>query len=213
MNKKPTPDSEAIRELSEFLKENPKDGFIFNLCCRADCLLESDLPRAAISLEMMQSVSSAFEAGLRHSDVSSGYPVKEWRDDTVEIPREWLSDMVEGWKKYKESPTGSNFGEAFRIEGGAQGRKPVREKLQRLNQELRLSNSALVEYLLEIANGGKASWERAFGNVVKGGAGVSEGTVKRASEKHRKRFLRVATDLGLISRRSTSRSGAPDLES
>jgi len=213
MSDKPTPDPEIISALAEFTRDNPEDAFIIQLYWRAKGLVErSNLPHAAITFEMLESAFSAFEGGLGHDEISSGYPVKAWREDTVEIPRAWLRVMVEGWQKYKTSPTGNTFGEAFGVEGGGQGAKPVRDQLAHYNQTVKLSNAALFEYLSERQAGGRGSWERAFGRVANSGAGKSDGTIKRASEKHRINTLNTASYLGIIAGCNTSGSGAPDPE-
>jgi hypothetical protein len=198
MTKKPTPNLENFHAIAESLRDDPAASFIFALQWRARTLLEdSGLPPTAITFEMIQSVLSAFAGGLAHSDIAEGYPVAAWREDTVEIPRAWLQELVVGWQKYKSGPVGSTFGESFGIDGRGQGKQPVRAKLRQLNKELRLSNEAIVEYLAERAEGGQGSWERAYGKVA-ASEGVSEDTVKRACEKRLEAAFSRAEYLGLI---------------
>jgi len=199
MIKKPTPDLEAVHAIAESQRDDPAAKFIFELHWRARTLLEdSGLPHTAITFEMIQSVLSAFEGGLVHDDVMHGYPVTTtWREDTVEIPREWLRVLAKGWEKYKSGPVGSTFGEAFGLDGRGQGNQPVRAKLRQLKKDIRLSNKALVEYLAERAEGGQGSWDRAHGKVA-ASEGVSEDTVKRPSKKRRKTALSRAEYLNLI---------------
>ena len=193
------PDMETIRGLNGALSADPLAKFVFNLHWRASTLLDDiDLPKAAITLEMMQSALSAFENDLKHKDIAAGYPVTSWSEDTVEIPRAWLKALVEGWAKYKSGNTGSTFGEAFGIEGGGQGKLPVREKLSQLNQDIRLSNKALVEYRARQLEDGRASWNKAY-EVVANSEGVSEETVKRACKKHLDAKRNREFFLGLLS--------------
>jgi len=198
MSDKPSPDIEIIRALSDFHRRSPDERFVAQLHWRARGLLEQDrLPRTAITLEMLQSAFSAFENGMGHAEISDAYPVEAWREDTVEVPRAWLRVLVEGWEKYKSAPKGSNFGEAFGVEGGGQGQQPVRAELNALNQELRLSGRAIAEYLAERAQGGVGSWERAYHTAAEA-EGVSADTVKRATAKHRPSTLAKARYLGLL---------------
>lgn len=194
----PTPDMEIARAINGALGADREADFVFNLYWRAMTLLDdSDLPKAAVAFEMMQSAFSAFEGGLAHKDIADAYPATEWREDTVEIPRDWLRVMVDGWAKYKSGNTGSTLGEAFSVEGGGQGRHPVRESLDQLNRNIRLSNKAEVEYRVAQAEGSNAAWERAF-NAVAADEGVSEETVKRAHNRFRKAKLQRFDSLGLL---------------
>jgi hypothetical protein len=213
MNDKPTTDPAAVHALAEFFRNNPDDDFIFQLYWRAWSLMQqSELPHAAVTFEMMESAFSGFEGGLGHDDISAGYPVKAWREDTVEIPRAWLRVLVEGWRKYKTAPAGSTFGEAFKLEGGKQGASPARERLAHFNRGIRLSNAVMIEYLDERQNGGRGSWERAAGKAAEAIENVSASTFERASKKHRHGTLSTASYLGIASGCTTSRRGAPDPE-
>lgn len=180
MRKKPTPKMEKVRDFNSRLRENPEAKFCEELNWRIRTLLdESSLPKAAVFLEAMQSVLSAFECGLKHEEVSAGYPKKAWREETVEIPRAWLGLLVEGWSTYKEAPAGTTIGEVLELEGGGQGKAQARKKLNRLNERIRLSNFVVVEYLLEREETGTGSWERAI-ELVAEHQKKSIDTVKRA---------------------------------
>jgi hypothetical protein len=196
--KKTTPDMETIRAVNEALRADPNAEFIFELYWRARTLLDDpDLPKAAVAFEMMQSAFSAFEGGLAHNDIADAYPVAAWRKDTVEIPRALLRVWVEGWAKYKSGNTGSTLGEAFGVEGGGQGRQPVRERMDQINRDIRLSNKVEIEYRSTQADNGNAAWERAF-HAVAEDEGVSADTVKRAHKKHKEAKLHRMEYLGLL---------------
>lgn len=183
--KKTTPDMETIRALNEALRADPKAAFIFALYWRAGTLLDDpDLPEAAVAFEMMQSAFSAFEGGLEHNDIADAYPKTAWRKDTVEIPRDWLRVLVEGWAKYKSGNTGSTLGEAFGVEGGGQGRQPIRERMDQINRDIRLSNKVIIEYGSAQADNGSATLDRAF-HAVAEDEGVSVDTVRRAHKKRK----------------------------
>ena len=198
MAEKAQPDLDLLNALAEHMQENPDDAFIFALFNRATILLEShDIPRTAIALEMLQSAFSAFEGGLTHQDLSAGYPLKAWREDTVEIPRAWLRVLVEGWASYKRAPSGTTFGEALELEGGGQGKKKSRQKLSQLNAQIHISNKVLEEYLFARASGQSGSWARACQNVAEA-EGVSIDTVKRASKNRKVTSLKSFKELKLL---------------
>lgn len=197
-DEKPTLDMATIHAVSEALRADPDAAFVFALYWRAMTLVDDpDFPNAAVAFEMMQSAFSAFEGGLAHKDIADGYPVAAWREDTVEIPRAWLRVMVDGWAKYKSGNTGSTLGEAFGVEGGGQGKQPVRERLDQVNRGIRLSNKAEIEYRTVQADGGNATWERAY-QAVAADEGVSDETVKRAHKKHKDAKLQRLECLGLL---------------
>ncbi len=207
-----SPDMETILAVNEALRADPNAEFIFALYWRARTLLDDpNLPKAAVVFEMMQSVFSAFEGGLAHNDIADAYPVAAWQKDTVEIPRAWLGVWIEGWTKYKSGNTGSTLGEAFGVEGGGQGKQPVRERIGQINRDIRLSNKVEIEYRSAQADNCKATWEGAF-QAVADDEGVSVDTVKRAHKKHKEAKLQRMEYLGLLKADGgkASLSDAPD---
>lgn len=205
MSEKPTPDDEVLHEIADLFRNHPHDKFVAELFWWSTGLLDqSEIPHAAVAFEMLESTFSAFENGLTHRDIAAAYPVRAWREDTVEIPRAWIRELAARWTKYKSAPKGSSFGEAFEVEGGGQGKRPIREILERRSGTLKLSNMVIVEYLAERADGGIGSWQRACEQVALK-AGVSVDTVQRALANHRSRTLTNAKQAGLtIERGKTS---------
>lgn len=98
---------------------------------------------------------------------------------------------MEAWTKYKSSPDGSTLGEAFGVEGGGQGKSPIKKHLAKLNRDTRLSNLVVVEYFHS-----QQSWENAVA-IVAEKENVGEATVKRASEAIRKKTVGTFIDRGL----------------
>ncbi|MFV0492875.1 MAG: hypothetical protein ACK5M4_13760 [Pseudorhodobacter sp.] len=207
MAEKPTPNPNAIRSLRDYL-DDPLNRFVFEVYFRSCSLLDTpSLPRSLIAMEMLQSALSAFDGELSHSDISDAYPVKAWREDTVEVPRAWVRVLVEGWKQYKRAPTGTSCGEAFGIEGGGQGKPPAKHRLSKLKDDIHISNEVLITYLQERAGGGRGSWERACGKVAERRE-ISEETVHRASKILRKQTVDKMERIGVLGGK-TSRSDTP----
>ena len=90
MTKKPTPDLRVISEIAA-LNSEPTDRFVGETFWHAHSMLRERFPDAAIALEMMAMTFGKFHEGLSHEDISAAYPPDSWREDTVEIPRAWLS--------------------------------------------------------------------------------------------------------------------------
>jgi hypothetical protein len=192
------PDAQVIRSAQKRIQDKPDEGFRIELFHRATTLLrQRDIPKAAIAFEMLHSTFAAFEGGLQHQDISAGYPNKAWREDTVEIPRAWVKELVNGWRKYKEASTGTTVGEAFGLEGGGQGKGPTIRKLAKMNKDIKLSNLVLVEYLYERDQQGRGSWERAIEAVAEHQK-ISFDTVERAFEKFGKESRQRLEQSGLI---------------
>jgi hypothetical protein len=197
MTQQPGPDPQIIRELSNYLKDD-LNRFIFELHFRSLMLLENDkLPKSLVSLEMLQSVLSSREAGRQHSEISEAYPIKSWRDDTVEVPRAWIRELVASWEKYKKSEAQTTLGEAFGLEGGGQGVLPAKHRLDAMNRDTRIANAVVLEYLSERASGETGSWERAYGNVADQER-VSLDTVKRATKPIRDLILNKLAELHVL---------------
>lgn len=198
MAKKPKLDLEAIRALRQFHRENPEEEFIYQLFWRASGLLErSNLPNASIALEMIESAFNAMEGGLVHDDLRAAYPLVEWREDTVEVPRAWLRVLVEGWQKYKSDGDGRTLGEALGVEGSGQGKQPVRRQLIALNREIGISNQVLLEYAVALAKTGSASWEEAYASAAEA-ENVSLDTARRAWKKHGPKKYANLSESGLL---------------
>ena len=190
-------DRETLVALARYL-EDPDNAFVMQAYVYLSSLVEEDdLPRSAIAFEAMASAFSAFEAGKTHSDIRDAYPVRAWREDTVEVPRAWLRELVECWEKYKKAPESTDLGEAFGIDGSGQGRRPVRARLGRRKRDIRRVNLVVDHYLSAVLDEDRPSWNRAIEAVAEH-EGVSADTVKRASGRLKERVFDRLRFLGVI---------------
>ncbi|KGK78367.1 hypothetical protein PM03_14225 [Thalassobacter stenotrophicus] len=195
--KKPKPEMETIRALNAN-KHDDMEHFIVRLHFGALNLIENEkLAHTAISLEMLETVFSAFEAGFNHGDFASAYPVQAWREDTVEVPRAWVRELVSGWKKYKASEPQTTLGEALGIEGGGQGQQPAKHWLKKAYRDTRLTNKVVVKYLAERADGKIGSWDRACREVAED-EGVGFEVVERAMRDKREDLLNRLSELNAV---------------
>lgn len=197
MRQQPTPDQEMLRELKSYLEDDLNKS-IFQLYNRSHMLLGNDkLPKSLISLEMLESAFSFFEAGHGHAELTEAYPVEAWREDTVEVPRAWIRVLVEAWQKYKKNGFQTTLGEAFELEGGGQGKQPAKHWLEMMNRATRMSAAVIVEYLNERSSGKSASWERAC-EIVAQKEDVSLDTVKRATNSMKEDILRKLSEYHVL---------------
>jgi hypothetical protein len=191
-------DQVALREYAAWLKANPDKKFVNEVSGWARILLdETDLPRTAIALEMMTIALSAFDEGFTHAEIADAYPVEAWRKDTVEVPRAWIRELVDCWRTYKDAPTGTDFGEAFKIDGQGQGRRPVRSDFEAFAKVGRRRNEVVIEYLMARAAGQRPSWNAAIAKVAIA-EGVSTDTVKGAMDESRDRILAYLRKIGIL---------------
>lgn len=178
------------------------DDFLDAFFYRTKGLLEAEsagtICREAVAFETLLSAYSALAEGCSHNDIESAYPLTAWRERTVTIPKALLETLLNGWVKYRDAPSGSTFGEAFNLEGGGQGKHPVRHALKAYNEEIRLSQEVLVEYLAHSATEQRISYEQAIFRVAEKN-GVSESKVKKASERFRQRMLERIGKQGWLS--------------
>lgn len=149
-------------------------------------LQERRLSQAAVSLDLLSSISSAHDGGLRHSDLRDAYPVKAWREDTVEVPRAWVNSLVEGWRKYRLAGPETNLGEVLGVEGGGQGQQPARVAFNNLRQDVHRYNAVSIEQRAGALDGTFLSQEQARASVAES-LGLSDDAVKRSVSRVRRK--------------------------
>ena len=185
LSKKPILDEEGLRN-----SERPSelDIFLDALFLRTNALLQEvddgKLNGEIVCFETLISAFSALDEGRSHEEIKTAYPKDNWQEETIEIPKALIQLLLEGWVRYKAAGPQQTLGECFGLEGGGQGREPLKAVLARINQSKRYSNGVMIEYLAAQTDGKRISYETAIG-IVADREGVSHQTVKRASEKMR----------------------------
>ena len=129
--------------------------------------------------------------------IKDGYPVQSWRDETVTIPKGLLRPLIEAWVRYKDAPSGKTLGEAFNLEGGGQGKQPLKSALQKINRDLSYSNEVLVEYFARSGTSQRISFDEAISRVAEREE-KSHATIENASDKYRQLTLDRMKDKGWI---------------
>ena len=177
--------------------ENYKDALWNRTMSLFDEMEGGELGRECISFETLLSAFYFFEDGFDHDDIKEAYHLKAWQEETVTIPKGLLEPLIEAWVKYKGAPTGTSIGECLNLEGGSQGKHQTRQKIALINKRVRYSNGVLTEYLQAKDSRVPVSWETAYG-IVAEREGVSESTVKRASEKYIDRTIERLKERGYV---------------
>ncbi|MTH57885.1 hypothetical protein [Paracoccus litorisediminis] len=137
------------------------------------------LSKTAASLDLMSSALSAFDGGKSHAFLRMCYPIKAWRDETVEIPKAWVRPLAEAWQAYKVAGPETTLGEVMGVEGGGQGKRPARFVMQSLKKEIRRANDVDIEIGVAAMDSQFLSKEDAIAAVAER-HGISADAVKMA---------------------------------
>ena len=86
---------------------------------------------AFVSLIMIYAAWERFSKTLPDSNREWGLPPQ----DRVPVPWWVVRLLTEGFVRYWHSDTGVTLGEAFRLEGGGQGKKPFKEMLDKSTRD------------------------------------------------------------------------------
>ncbi len=150
-----------------------------------DQFSKKKLESSAISFEALVALYAGDESENDRAELIRHLPVKEWRTDTVPVPRELLRPLVEGWLKYRENIAAGDItplGKALGIEGSGQGKEGAAKVLERVNRDIGLANRVTE---LEITEP-DTSFDDIFDKVA-GEAGLSAETVRNAYRENRPR--------------------------
>lgn len=118
---------------------------------------------------------------------------------SVLIPIEYIEVIIEGWRNYSARDGEISLGEAYKIEGGGQGKHKRLQSLKRLTRDMRLCDR--VEFALADAErrGEPISKERAFAEVAELTSAhdekVSADTVKRAYRRRGPKLREILASL------------------
>ena len=115
-----------------------------------------------------------------------------WGQRTITVPSALLREIAEGWGDYLKAPSGTTLGEAMGLEGGGQGRQPLKSTVQQESRDLARVNAVLVEYIDASLGTEPISLQAAQERVAEQ-RGESPETIQKAHKKYysrTKRFLR-----------------------
>lgn len=163
-----------------------------------------DLNTPFIALEALGALSGGLVSGRPEDQLLSVWP-EEWGRETMTAPLALILALRNAWSDYKTAPSGRTLGEAFQIEGGAQGKKPMKSRLAIIDRDRRLSREVEDVYL----GAGLAEKPIRLSDAVQQVADANElgfETVKDAHDRHRKRLRNKLSELELLEGVKSSRS-------
>jgi len=136
-----------------------------------------------IALEALGALSGGLISGRSQDQLQTAWH-EDWGDETMTVPLALILAIREVWNDYKHSPSGRTLGEAFQIEGGSQGKQPMKSKLATIDRGRRLAREVERVYLALEHDELALRLEEAIQTVaVKNG--VSFSTVENSHKAHR----------------------------
>ncbi|MFT6675939.1 MAG: hypothetical protein ACJAVM_002136 [Sulfitobacter sp.] len=149
---------------------------------------EGSATKDYVAFETFWSIFSAFEDGRTHEDIKDAYPLENWREDTVTIPRAIARRLAEGWGEYRSSDSSKTLGNAFNLEGG-QGKSPVNKTNRNIDREKWRSNQVAIRIIEAELTEGSIKKIAIFHEVAelefqKTGKKIKPDTVKAAFQEH-----------------------------
>lgn len=199
-------DDEALAALNEFLSNDLNAG-IFQLYHRSLTLLDEapdrKIPQTVIAFEMLMSAYYASLEGWGHEDIKKGYPVEGWRNDTIEVPRDFIRVLVDHWEIYKNPKFKGKLDDAMYMSGDG----TAKEKLELLNKTIQAANLSIGIRLEAQRKGQKTSWNNAYTEIAAyfqekyppdARTGYSEQTLKITTRKFRDRIIETFRHLGIL---------------
>jgi hypothetical protein len=157
-----------------------------------------------IALEALGALSGGLVSGRTEEQLRTAWPA-EWGQDTITVPLSLLLALRDVWDNYKQASSGRTLGEAFQIEGGSQGKHPMKSKLATIDRARKLARKVEINYLQLEGDTNPMRIEDAIQTVADENE-VSFVTVKEAYDDHKKHIRSSLEELGLLKGVKTSRS-------
>lgn len=157
-----------------------------------------------LALEALGALSQGLISGRTEAQLRTVWP-KDWGTETIEVPLALLLALRDVWSDYKQAPPGKTLGETFKIEGGEQGKHPMKSKLATIDKARKLAREVEISYYQLDREQGDTRLQDAIQTVATRNQ-VSFETVKEAHKQHRDYIRSVLTDVGVLKRVKSSGS-------
>lgn len=152
---------------------------------------DGELNPPYIALEALGSLAGGLLSGRSQEQLQTVWP-EEWGEETMVVPLALVLALRDAWVNYRQAPLGKTLGEAFQIEGGSQGKHPMKSRLATIDNGRRLAREVEVLYLAVENDENALRLEEAIQTVADKN-GVSFRTAEEAHKAHRK-YIRMALE-------------------
>jgi len=149
-----------------------------------------------IALEALSALAGASLEGKSEEAVRATWP-EAWGDADIKVPLSLILALSHAWLSYRNPSSQKSLGEAFRVEGGGQGKAPMKDALTNLDAARRNANDVEATYLaLNIDNNGQ-SLEMVIETIADERGSTPE-TERRHHRKHREALRKGLKDRGIL---------------
>lgn len=159
-----------------------------------------------IALEALGALSDGLVSGRSEDQLLSVWP-EEWGSETMTAPLALILALQNAWSDYKTAPSGKTLGEAFQIEGGAQGKQPMKSRLAKIDRDRRLSREVEDVYL----GAGLEEDPTRLADAIQQVADANELSFETVKDAHKKRHMHIRgklSELGIIAAKGVKTSGS-----
>ena len=156
---------------------------------------EGTINTAFIAFEAIAAFLELYDQGVSEEDIKRSW-LDEWGQGSIEVPTVVLAALAYPWMKYKGGPSGKTLGEHFGLEGGGSGKRPLKSLSKNADENVKLSNEVVVEYLAA-SQSEPISIEAAQAKTAER-FGVSFDKVSKAYAANKKRLEQRLKEVGVI---------------
>ena len=154
------------------------------------------LNKTFIAFEALSAIAGASLAGKSEDAVRNTWP-KTWGDETISVPLPLVLELRDAWLLYRTQDFNQSLGEAFRVEGRGQGKKPMKDVLANLDAARRHANDVEIAYIAHNNGGAEASLEQVYEEIADA-EGIAPETVKRHHRTHKEKIREQLIEKGVL---------------
>ena len=187
---KPRPPKVNGERLKEFSERAERRHILDKMADRLEelegRLMRGETLKTYIAFEGLSGIISARNLGCDDQERRNLWHAN-WGDASVSVPVALLEEIALGWHSYMRSPQGKTLGEAFGLEGGGQGRSPVKSVVQTADRDFARCRAVITEYVMSSREGEAVSLEVAKERVAEK-RNEKLSTIEKAYKKHARRI-------------------------
>lgn len=155
-------------------------------------------PTTYIAFETLAALYGGRLEGHTDEELREAWP-SDWGSETLLVPAALINALSSAWFDYQKAPSGKTLGEAFKLEGGGQGKKRIKDIQNTSDKTRNLSYQVELQYLSQSGTSHPISLEDVYANVAEEYK-VSDETVRKAHQKYGSFVRRTLKEQGIITK-------------
>ena len=145
---------------------------------------KEEIPKTYIALEAFCALYGGRLEGYTDDEIRKSWP-KDWGSETLTVPAVLVQALTSAWVDYQKAPSGKTLGEAFKLEGGGQGKQKIKDSIKTIFKNRQLNNEVILNYLSVDEKGQSISVDQAISNVsteknVSEETGISQSKIRKS---------------------------------